>query len=126
MRTWWFRKAAWFTGAAILWLLVMGGIVMLLWNALLPDILNTPPITFIQAVGLLLLSHILFRGVGRWGRHRNGWHHYSWKHKFEEKLAAMAPEEREKFREEWRRRCGWDPGDKAEESKGEYGVGSRE
>jgi len=52
---------------------------------------------------------ILLRGWSPW-RHRNGWRHDRWKKRFEGKLAAMTPEERQQFQEEWKRRCGWDPG----------------
>jgi len=90
--------------------IVLGFVVMLLWNALVPDIFKGPVITFWQAVGLLMLSHILLRGWGRW-RYANGWRHDRWKHRLEEKLSSMAPEEREKFRQEWRRGCGWDSGE---------------
>jgi Ca2+/H+ antiporter, TMEM165/GDT1 family len=86
----------------------LGFIVMLLWNALVPDLFNAPSLTFWQAVGLLILSHILLRGWGRW-RYSNGWRRERWRHRFEEKLASLAPEEREKFKQEWRRRCGWSP-----------------
>ncbi|OGU32737.1 MAG: hypothetical protein A2X67_05005 [Ignavibacteria bacterium GWA2_55_11] len=109
MHTWWIRKAGWFIGAAVLWALAMGYLVMMLWNAVVTDVFHAPAIAYWQAVGLLVLTHILFRGFGRWGQ-GHGWHDGRWKHKLEEKLAAMTPEEREKFREEYRRRCGWDPG----------------
>ena len=89
---------------------LFGAVVMLLWNALIPDLFNGPIITFWQAIGLLILSHILIRS---WGGH-HGWKHDRWKHKLEEKLATMSPEEREKFKEEYRRRCGWMPDDKKE------------
>jgi len=91
--------------------LILGFVVMLLWNALIPDLFRGPAISFWQSVGLLMLSHILLRGWGRW-HYANGWREHRWKHRFEEKLAAMTPEEREKFREEWRRRCGWMPGER--------------
>jgi hypothetical protein len=57
-------------------------------------------------VGLLLLTQILFRGVGRWRAYHHPAARDRWKHKLEEKLAAMAPEEREQFKAEWERRCG--------------------
>jgi len=83
--------------------LVFGFGTMLLWNSLVPDLFHGPMLTFWQAVGLLVLSHILFRGFGE---HRHGdWAHRHWKHRFEEKLAAMTPEEREKFKEEYHHRC---------------------
>ncbi len=116
MRTWWIRKVAGFVVMAAVMLLALGWLVMALWNAILPDILQTPLITYWQAVGLLLLTHILFRGVGHFG-YRGGRSRRHWKEKFEKKLESMTPEEREKFREEWRRRCGWDPGEKEGDSK---------
>ena len=110
MKHWWMMKAAKFVVMMVVGMLVFGAIVMELWNVLVPDIFHGPAVTFWQALGLLLLSHILLRGWGPW-RHANGWRHDRWKHRFEEKLSAMAPEERDKFKEEWRRRCGWLPDD---------------
>ena len=110
MRTWWIKKVLGFLVIAAVAILGLGWIVMMLWNAILPDILQTPMISYWQAVGLLVLTHILFRGVGHFGHKSYKSRHY-WKHRFEQKLASMTPEEREKFREEYKRRCGWDPGD---------------
>ena len=110
MKHWWMMKAAKFVVMMVVGMLVFGAIVMELWNVLVPDIFHGPAVTFWQALGLLLLSHILLRGWGPWG-HGNGWRHDRWKHRFEEKLSAMSPEERDKFKEEWRRRCGWSPDD---------------
>jgi hypothetical protein len=104
MKPWWIGKITKFIVFGIAMLVVLGTAVMLLWNALIPDIFHGPTVTFWQAVGLLLLSHILVRGWG--GRWHGGWRHHHWKHKMEDKLASMAPEEREKFKEEWNRRCG--------------------
>ena len=42
--------------------LLAGSITMWLWNWLMPAIFKLPVITFWRAVGLFLLSHILFRG----------------------------------------------------------------
>jgi hypothetical protein len=88
---------------------LLGLVVMFLWNALVPELFKGPMLTFWQAIGLLLLSHLLLRGWGPW-RRGNGWRRERWRRRFEEKLAAMTPEEREKFKEEWRRRCGHYPG----------------
>jgi high-affinity Fe2+/Pb2+ permease len=41
--------------------LVLGLPVMWLWNWLMPAIFGLPIITFWQAVGLLVLSHMLFK-----------------------------------------------------------------
>jgi len=81
-------------------------VTMLLWNALVPVLFHGPTVTFAQSVGLLVLSHILFRGGGPW-RHGGGWRHERWRERLDEKMASMSPEERERFRNEWRARCGW-------------------
>ncbi len=112
MRFWWGRRILAGIGIFIVATLVLSLVVMLLWNALVPDIFRGPELTYFQALGLLLLTHILLRGWGPW-RHRTGWHRDRWRKRFEEKLAAMTPEDREKFREEWRHRCGWDPESKS-------------
>jgi hypothetical protein len=109
MKHWWLSRIAKGLAFFALAVIVLGGITMLLWNALVPDLFHGPLLSFWQAVGLLLLTHILLRGWSPW-RHHGGWHHDRWKHRFEEKLAAMTPEEREHFRAEYRHRCGWDPG----------------
>ena len=108
MGTWWISKVAKLLGILVISTVGLGFIVMMLWNALVPHLFQGGTITFPQAVGLLLLSHILLRGWGPW-RYTNGWRHNRWKHRFEEKLAGMSPEDQEKFKEEWRRRCGWTP-----------------
>jgi len=112
MKYWWITKIAKLLAFVAAMLAVFGAAVMVLWNWLIPDIFNGPAVTYGQAVGLLLLSHILVRG---W-HGGTGWKSYRWKHKLEEKLAAMTPEEREKFKEEWRRRCGTYPGDEKREA----------
>src|SRR5689334_16803070 len=86
-----------------------GFIVMLLWNALVPELFNGHTISFWQGVGLLLLSHILLRGWGRW-HYGNGWRRERWRRRFEERMSGMTPEEREKFKQEWDSHCGWGRG----------------
>jgi Ca2+/H+ antiporter, TMEM165/GDT1 family len=83
-------------------ILVFGGIVMLLWNNVLAQVTSVHTITFIQALGILVLSKILFGGFrGAWrGRH------YYWKQRMMNKWNNMTPDEREKFKQEWQRRCG--------------------
>lgn len=46
---------------------ITGGIVMLLWNWLLPTLFGFPPITLLQGFGLLALGRILFGGFGGGG-----------------------------------------------------------
>src|SRR3954471_14333222 len=76
-------------------------IVMQLWNHLLPEIAGVHSITFWQALGLLILSKILFGGF----RHRGRPPAWGWKRRMAERWEKMTPEEREKFRAGWGR-CG--------------------
>jgi hypothetical protein len=115
MKPWWITKIVKMLTFFLVGTLVLGLVVMLLWNALIPDLFHGPSMSFWQAVGLLVLTHILLRGWGRWF-HSNGWRHERWRRKFEEKLAAMTPEEREKFKEEWQHRCGHIPGQGSDKS----------
>lgn len=87
-------------------ILVVSAIVMLLWNAVLPDLLHVSRITFWQAAGLLILSKLLFSGFHGGRDHRRA---HEWKKRMKAKWERMTPEEREKFRQEMRNRCrpGW-------------------
>jgi len=106
MKTWWIRKIAKGIAFAIVAVTIFTFIVMGLWNALVPELFNGPMLSFWQAAGLLLLSHILLRGWAPW-RHRGSWRRDHWRRRYQEKLDAMTPEEREKFIATWGRRCGW-------------------
>jgi hypothetical protein len=82
-------------------------IVMALWNALVPDLFHGPVITYWQALGLLLLSRLLFFG-GPGGR-PGGWRRDEARRRMQERWASMSPEEREKLRGKMRGRWGCDP-----------------
>lgn len=114
MRPWWIYKIGKGILIAAVAATVLGFAVMFLWNALIPDLFHGPVLTFWEAVGLLVLSHILFRG---WGRPSFSRHRSHWKKRFEEKLASMTPEEQEQFKREWKNRCGWYPGMHEEANK---------
>lgn len=83
---------------AILGLLLISVVTMTLWNWLVPELFNGPSITFWQVLGLLLLSRIFF---GSWG---GGCKHggREWKERYNQKLASMTPEERERFKQRMR------------------------
>ena len=78
----------------------VGGIVMLLWNWLLPELFGFTTITYLQALGLFLLSRILFGSFG-FGNKRPPFANS----KFREKMMNMTAEERQQFKEEWKTRC---------------------
>ena len=82
---------------------LFAAIVMGLWNAILPAVIGVKAINLWQALGILVLSKILFGGFrGGWrGRHNNG----KWM-EMKDKFASMTPEEKEKFKAEWKNRCG--------------------
>ena len=75
---------------------VLGSVVMLLWNWLLPSLAGWHTITFLQALALLVLSRVLFGGL----RGPRG----SWRHPWKERFERMTPEERERFRQGLRQR----------------------
>lgn len=87
-------------------LAVLGLAVHYLWNALMPALFGLPSVTFWQAVGLLALSWLLFGGFRGFRGHGYRGH---WRRRMMERWAQMTPEEREKFREGMRGRCGHFP-----------------
>lgn len=99
MKGFWIRRVAGFICMAIVGVLVFGGIVMVLWNTLMPELFHLPIISFWQALGLLILTKILFSGF------RGGGPSSRWKDRMKQKWMNMTPEEREKFKQEWGRRC---------------------
>jgi Ca2+/H+ antiporter, TMEM165/GDT1 family len=88
-----------FALVAIPFFLLLPLAVKLLWNYTLPPITNAGEIDYWRALGLLVLSRLLFgwpRGGGGWRGKGGHWR---------EKWAQMSDEDRVKFKEEWRRRC---------------------
>jgi hypothetical protein len=86
--------------AIVLFVFLFGEVVMHLWNWLLPGLFGWPMITFWQGLGLLVLCRILFGGFG--GRS----HHRGFRRGMADRWERMTPEEREKFRQGFRHRCG--------------------
>lgn len=93
------KASCWKIGVMVLaGVAVLGWVVMALWNSLLPAIfVGVREIGYFQALGLLLLSKILFGSFhGRCGGHAR-WH--------QSRLEGMTPEEREQFRSGMRLGC---------------------
>jgi hypothetical protein len=91
-------------GAMLSMCAVFGVAVMLLWNALMPQIFGLGQIGYLQAAGLLILARILFGGLGgrqghaaqqaaRAGNERLFQHG----NKIREKWMNMSAEERKEF-----------------------------
>jgi len=88
-------------------LAALTALIFFLWNWLVPAIFNGPVITFWQAVGILILSKILFSGFGRPRSHSSGYPHSDWRKRFEEKMKNMSDEEKERFKGKFRHRPYW-------------------
>lgn len=69
---------------------IFGTVFMLLWNWLMPAIFGLPLINFYQAIGLLVLSKLVFSGFG---------HH-------KKPSSKIRPEWREHFEKMHSQRCG--------------------
>jgi hypothetical protein len=99
------KKMIWMAPLGVLAMaafIALGGeAIVLLWNWLLPSLFGWRQINFWQALGLLALCRILFGGFRLGG---NG--HSLGRRRMARRWENMTPEEREKFREGWRARCG--------------------
>jgi len=87
-------------------LVPLGFIVMALWNNILTAVVHVPLIDFWQALGLFALSRILFGGFPG----KPGWAGHGRRRKEMEdmrnKWFNLSPEEKAKFRQNWKGRCG--------------------
>ena len=81
----------------LLLLALLGIVVMLLWNWLVPGLFHGPTLGYWQALGLLVLSRLLFGGLRGHGHWRQRW----WRERWEQ----MTPDERERLRERFAQRC---------------------
>lgn len=99
------RMAPLFLLGALLFISLGGLLVRELWNAVLPAIFGWRQITFWQALGLLALCRILFGGLGLHGGSSRS--HIG--RRMAERWEHMTPEERERFRQGMRGRCGVPP-----------------
>ena len=96
----WVWKGLALAGSVIVGFAVLSAVVMLLWNALLPDLLHVPPLRYLQAAGILILSRLLFGGLRG---HFGPWRRRAWRERWD----SLTPEERERLREKFGRHCGW-------------------
>ena len=91
---------------AILFFFVLGQVIMFLWNEILVKATGVKNINFWEALGLFLLTRILFGGF-RFGSRSEAWKkHRAKKAKWREKWINMSEEERAVFRKKWKERCG--------------------
>ncbi|MEO6930715.1 MAG: hypothetical protein ABI151_03745 [Chitinophagaceae bacterium] len=97
------RKFLFFPLIAFAFVAAASGVVMLLWNNVLADVITVKSLSYLQAAGIFLLSKLLFGnfkgrgGPGRFGGPMGGWRN---------KIRNMSDEDKEKFRADWKDRCG--------------------
>ena len=103
-------KKRW-VGMGLFGILFVAFIFKFLWNALIPELFGGPIITYWQAFGLLVLSKILFGGIGGGCHHHRCGKHGRWREHFQDrikqKMEKMSPEDRKKFKEGFMGK-GWD------------------
>jgi hypothetical protein len=97
------RKKGIFFFFILIGVLALGGLVMFLWNAILPHIFALPMISYWQALGLFVLSRILFGGF-HFRKPQHSKPPFA-KAAFREKFMNMTEEERQKFKQQWKERC---------------------
>lgn len=96
------KKFLFFALVGIGFVFVFGYIVMWLWNAILTKAIGANPLTYWQAIGLLVLCRILFGGFrfghkgGKFAERKRAWR---------EKWMNMSEEERAAFKAKWKERC---------------------
>lgn len=97
----------------LLFAAIGGHIVGWLWNWLMPPLFGLPRVTFWQALALLALCRILVGGFGLHGGRRS-YYRRGMADRLGDRVGdrwdAMTPEERERFRQRLRERCGFTPG----------------
>lgn len=97
----WAKKIIGITVCVLAVAALLSYVVMLLWNGVLVDVTGVKIISFWQSAGLLLLSKILFGGFSK-GWNKGGG---KWNSAMKEKWQHITPEEKEKFKQEWRNKC---------------------
>ena len=86
-------------------ILCLSGVVMFLWNIILPQVTHLTKINYWQALGLTVLSRILFGRLsfgGPFGKFRGE----DRADLLKDKLMTMDEADKAAFKEEWRKRCG--------------------
>jgi hypothetical protein len=97
------KKFIFFLPVAALIATALGFVVMYLWNWILPEVVHAGRLNFWQALGLLVLCRLLFGNFNKGGG-GNRLREKAWN--MRSKWDSMNEEERVKFKEEYKRRCG--------------------
>ena len=100
-------KGLFFLGMAVLAIFIVGHVIMFLWNTILVRVTGVIPLTYWEAIGLFILSRILF-GSFHFGpkHHRRGGKGSPRRAGWRDKWMNMTDEERAEFKQKWKERCG--------------------
>jgi Ca2+/H+ antiporter, TMEM165/GDT1 family len=99
------NRRCFFIPLLIVGIFVVSGVVMLLWNWIIPGISTLSPLTYWQAMGIFILSRILFGGF-RFHSHRGGYRHVHRFHtKIKDRFMDMNEDEKQQFKNQWKKRC---------------------
>lgn len=96
-------KRNWKRKKPLIFIFILAGValliwvMMLLWNAILPEVIGVNEVTYWQAAGIFILSKILFGGF------KGGGHKYK-KQQYKEKFMNLTDEQKETFKSEWKSR----------------------
>jgi Ca2+/H+ antiporter, TMEM165/GDT1 family len=116
-KSFWVKKIIGFLLLAPMAIALFTWIVMLLWNGVLVAVTGVGVVSFWQAMGILVLSKILFGGFR--GGSRGG----HWKQEMKSKWQNMSDEERIQFKQQWRDRCKtWGRGRSEQKTTSEAGA----
>ena len=103
-QTQWRKRRFFFFPILLIGLFAASAVVMLLWNFILPAISTFKTITYWQAMGLFILSRILFGGF-RFGRHHRHVYRQLNRSAFNQKFMEMTDDEKQQFKNQWKKRC---------------------
>lgn len=85
---------------------LIGGVVMYLWNAILPRVIGVNPLTYWDALGLLVLCRILFGSFHQGkGKRRGPRKKFARRKAWMEKWSSMSEEEKAEMKDRWRQKC---------------------
>lgn len=99
-------KGLFFLGMAVLVIFIVGHVIMFLWNTILVRVTGVIPLTYWEAIGLFILSRILFGSFHFGPKHHRAGKGKSRRAGWRDKWMNMTDEERADFKQKWKERCG--------------------
>ena len=100
----WNKRKMLFLPVLIIGIFGISAVVMYLWNNVLSHVLEVNTISYWQAMGMFVLSRILF-GRFNFKKHRDDKHRCATP-ALKDKLMGMTEEEKLEMKEQWKKRCG--------------------